>query len=80
MNKIIFQIGILAFFVSAVIFGVQEFSLFDTIVRAFVVFMAVELIGTAVVLVMAYLQSKHSQDEDKPTKDGKATHTVANNQ
>jgi hypothetical protein len=42
-NKIIFQIGILAFCVTAVILGLQNVSLMETISRSFVVFVGVVL-------------------------------------
>jgi hypothetical protein len=51
MNKIIFQLGLLGFFVSCVLFGLQGFSLFDAIGRAFLVFIAV-IFGGAILLAM----------------------------
>lgn len=51
MKGIIFEIGLLAFFVSAVAFGSQGNSLFDTISRAFIVFICVELIATAALAI-----------------------------
>ena len=41
MNKIIFEIGLLAFCVSFVIFGTQGNDLLETVSRAFIVFMVV---------------------------------------
>lgn len=51
MKSIIFEIGLLAFFVSAVAFGSQGSSLFETISRAFIVFVCVELTATAALAI-----------------------------
>ena len=52
MTKVMFQIGLLAFFVSAVIFGTQGAPVMDAIARAFIVFISV-VAGQVVVLVVA---------------------------
>lgn len=52
MTRVMFQIGLLAFFVSAVIFGTQGLALMDMIARAFIVFVAV-VGGQLVVLMVA---------------------------
>jgi hypothetical protein len=52
MTKVMFQIGLLAFFVSAVVFGTQGFSVMDMVARAFIVFIAV-VAGQVIVLVVA---------------------------
>jgi len=41
MNKIIFQIGMLAFCVAAVVFGTQGLTLMETVARSFIVFIIV---------------------------------------
>ncbi len=79
MNKLLFQIGIFVFFVSVVIFGVQEFSLFDTIARAFIVFITIELIGTAVAIYIAYLNEKNKKEEAQQHTETPA-HSAANNE
>jgi hypothetical protein len=43
MNKVIFQIGLLAFFVSTVVFGTEGHPLLGILSRAFVVFIGVIL-------------------------------------
>ena len=48
MKTIVFELGLLAFFVSAVVFGAQGASLFDMIARAFIVFIGIELAATTV--------------------------------
>lgn len=52
MTKVMFQIGLLAFFVAAVIFGTQGMPVMDAIARAFIVFIAV-VAGQVAVLVVA---------------------------
>jgi hypothetical protein len=52
MTKVMFQIGLLAFFVSVVIFGTQGLALMDMIARSFIVFIAV-VAGQVIVLVVA---------------------------
>jgi hypothetical protein len=52
MTKVMFQIGLLAFFVSAVVFGMQGLPVMDAIARAFIVFIAV-VAGQLAVLVVA---------------------------
>ena len=52
MTKVMFQIGLLAFFVSAVIFGSQGMPVMAAIARAFIVFIAV-VAGQIIVLVVA---------------------------
>lgn len=53
MKGIIFEIGLLAFFVSAVAFASQGSSLFETISRAFLVFVGVELTAAAAFAIAA---------------------------
>lgn len=64
MNKIIFQIGLLAFFASSVIFGSQGLNLLDTISRAFIVFIATILASTVVIVVSSMLPTKKNTDEE----------------
>jgi len=52
MKTIVFEMGLLGFFVSAVIFGAQGVGLFDLIARAFIVFIGIELAGTAVLAMI----------------------------
>ncbi|HUI64814.1 MAG TPA: hypothetical protein VL126_08225 [Bacteroidota bacterium] len=58
MNKIIFQLGLLAFCVSAVFFGTQEMTLMETIARAFIVFIAVVCVIAGSLLVSSMIVSK----------------------
>ncbi len=52
MTKVVIQVGALAFFVSAVLFGTQGLPLFDIIARGFIVFIAV-VTGQIVILMVA---------------------------
>lgn len=79
MNKLVFQIGILAFFISAVIFGVQEFSLFDTLARAFLVFITVVIFGIMVMILVSYLHEKGDETKHPETEE-KTAHSMANNE
>jgi hypothetical protein len=58
MAKLIFQVGLLAFFTSAVVFGLQDYALFDVILRAFIVCVGVILISTVMVFVFAWAGDK----------------------
>ncbi len=53
MKTVVFELGLLAFFVSAVVFGSQGASLFDVIARAFIVFIGVELAATTVLAMLS---------------------------
>ncbi|MCX7984354.1 MAG: hypothetical protein N3A63_05580 [Bacteroidetes bacterium] len=79
MNKLIFQIGILAFFISIVIFGVQQFSLFDTLARAFIVFITVVLFGILLVVFVTYIHEKNETTKQSESHNT-AAHSVANNE
>jgi hypothetical protein len=52
MNKIVFQIGILGFCVSAVVFGGSGGSVLDIVSRSFIVFVGI-VIAAAVTLFVA---------------------------
>ncbi|HTY09865.1 MAG TPA: hypothetical protein VMF88_02225 [Bacteroidota bacterium] len=52
MKTIVFELGLLAFFVSAVIFGAEGSNLFDMISRAFIVFIGVELAATTILAMI----------------------------
>ncbi len=65
MNKIIFQIGLLAFCVSSVIFGMQGNNLLETITRAFIVFMVI-VCALALILFLASLIGT----KERPAKSG----------
>ena len=51
MTKVMFQVGLLGFFVSVLYFGTQGIPLMDMVVRSFIVFIAIVL-GQAVIFVV----------------------------
>ncbi|HCV43052.1 MAG TPA: hypothetical protein DGH68_06175 [Bacteroidetes bacterium] len=57
-NKIIFQIGVLAFCVTAVFFGVQNLPLIETVSRSFIVFVGVVLTVAFALVAGSVLTSK----------------------
>ncbi len=67
MNKIIFQIGLLAFCVCVVLFGTQMSSLLDAIVRSFLVFIGVILLALMVVGVSALFSSHERTAQEDET-------------
>ncbi|MBP1655881.1 MAG: hypothetical protein H6Q31_482 [Bacteroidetes bacterium] len=58
MTKVVFQVGVLAFCVSAVLFGTQDLPLFAIVARAFIVFIAV--VFAQVILLMVATNMKHA--------------------
>ncbi len=72
MNKIIFQIGLLAFCVSAVVYAIQEMSFLDVLARSFIIFMVTigALIGIVFVTTTFTARDKELEDVNtnpKPT-------------
>ena len=76
MNKIIFQIGMLGFCVSAVLFGTQGMSLMETVARAFIVFIVV-VCAIAVVLLMSSLIVSKEKAAEEGGAPGAAQHDAA---
>ena len=64
MNKIIFQIGMLGFCVSAVLFGTQGMSLMETVARAFTVFIVVVCAIAVALLMSSLIVSKDRHTEE----------------
>lgn len=58
MNKIIFQLGLLAFFVSIVFFASQNHPMLDTIARSFIIFVGVVFFVAMVVAVSVLFTNK----------------------
>jgi hypothetical protein len=67
MNKIIFQLGLLAFCVCVVLFGNQMNSLLDVIVRSFLVFVGVVLFALLAVGASALLSSHEERSQRNET-------------
>jgi hypothetical protein len=68
MNKIIFQIGILGFCVSAVVFGGNGGSVLDIVSRSFIVFIGIILAATAIVLVGGTMIGKNKSQPESDTQ------------
>jgi hypothetical protein len=51
MTKVMFQVGLLSFFVSAIVFGTHGMPLMDMVLRSFIVFIAVVMMQ-AIIFVM----------------------------
>jgi predicted membrane channel-forming protein YqfA (hemolysin III family) len=67
MNKIIYQIGLLAFFVCVVLFGSQMSSLLDAIVRSFLVFVGVVFFALMLVGASALFSSNNQRSQRSET-------------
>jgi hypothetical protein len=66
MNRIIVEIGLLAFCVAAVVFGVQGMDLMETVARSFMVFMIVVCSIAMVMLVASMLRAKTPEVQSSP--------------
>ena len=64
-NKIIFQIGVLAFCVSAVFLGIQNLSLMETVSRSFIVFIGVVLTVALVLFAGSMFATKDAARPDQ---------------
>ena len=67
-NKIIFQIGVLAFCVSAVFLGIQNLSLMETISRSFIVFVGAVLTVALVLLAGSMFATKGVAQRERPVE------------
>lgn len=56
MTKVMFQVGLLAFFISAILFGTQGMPLMDMILRAFIVFVATVLVQAVIFVMVASMK------------------------
>ncbi|MEI7907531.1 MAG: hypothetical protein WCI84_09285 [Bacteroidota bacterium] len=70
MNKIIFQVGLLAFCVSAVVYAIQEMSFLDVLARSFIIFLVTigALIGIVFVTSMFTAKDKELDEANSNTK------------
>jgi hypothetical protein len=65
-NKIIFQIGVLAFCVTAVFLGIQNLSLMETVSRSFIVFVGVILTVALALVAGSMFITKPIVQADQP--------------
>lgn len=70
MNKIIFQIGLLAFCISTVVFSVFGAPLLEVIAKAFIVFIAA-IVGMIAVLFATAAFSDKEKELENAEKTGK---------
>ncbi|MCX6135312.1 MAG: hypothetical protein NTU47_16020 [Ignavibacteriales bacterium] len=78
MNKIIFQIGALAFFVSLVAFSTERYPVLDTVARAFIVFVIVTVALSALLALAVLIASKErSPQKEEPRPVSKPSQTAA---
>jgi len=57
MTKVMFQVGLLGFFVAIVFFGTQGMPLMDMVLRSFIIFIAVVLGQTAIFVMVASMKT-----------------------
>lgn len=67
-NKIIFQIGVLAFCVTAVFLGIQDLSLMETISRSFIVFVGAVLTVALVLMAGSMFAAKDETQHEQPSE------------
>lgn len=68
MNKLIFQIGVLGFCVSAVIFGADGGSLLEIVSRSFLVFVGIVLTAVLILVVggtMVENNKRHQEGKER---------------
>lgn len=67
MNKIIFQVGLLSFCISAVVYASLDMPLIDVIARAFIVYITTILISIGIVFATSMLSVKEKEIENTTT-------------
>ena len=73
MNKLVFQIGILGFCITAVVYGGSG-SILDIVSRSFIVFVGIVLAATAVLLVGGTMMEKNRMRDEKKQDQPHAQH------
>jgi len=66
MTKVMFQVGLLGFFVSALYFGTQGMPLMDMVLRSFIVFIAIVLVQAAIFVIIASMKKTKNSAPEKP--------------
>jgi hypothetical protein len=72
MKTVVFELGLLSFFVSAVVFGAQGASLFDMISRAFIVFIGIELAATTILAMVSPSPRQREEEVRETLNDGQS--------
>ncbi len=77
MTRVIFQIGLLAFCVAAVIFGLGQTDVLEVVARAFIVFIAVVCAFVLVLLVAASFRQPQDQQPQEAAPQAARSKTAA---
>mgnify|MGYP001175411043 FL=1 len=78
MNKIILQIGALAFCVSVVAFSTQKYPMLDTVARAFIVFIIVTVALSVLLALSVTIARRERQPREEELRPSiKPSQTVA---
>jgi hypothetical protein len=80
MSKALLQLGFLSFFVAVVVFELQGFTLFDTIGRAFIVFMSFIVMSMLVLAFASWISTTHKEISSISGAETPAHSTAANKQ
>lgn len=73
MTKVMFQVGVLGFFVSALYFGIQGMPLMAMVLRSFIVFIAIVLVQVVIFVIIASMKkTKHGTPERRRTEQRQA--------
>jgi hypothetical protein len=67
MTKVMFQVGLLGFFVSALYFGTQGMPLMDRVLRSFIVFIAIVLAQAVIFVIIASMKKSKNSASPKPS-------------
>ena len=67
MNKVIFQVGLLAFCVATVVFGAQQLSLIELVSRSFIVFIGVVVCAALILATSMLFVDKEKEHSTQST-------------
>jgi|GEM_PF-3134849 len=73
MNKIIFQLALLGFFISMVLFGITSMPLLEVMVKSFMVCISIILGGIAILTILRF--SKPPDENNKSPETGESLET-----
>jgi|APIni6443716594_1056825.scaffolds.fasta_scaffold242832_2 hypothetical protein len=69
MNKVIFQLGLLGFFVSGVFYSIQGTDLLSTVARAFIIFIGVIVLAALFFIAGSFFNTPKQTENDQPGHD-----------
>lgn len=73
MNKIIFQLALLGFFISMVLFGITSMPFLEVMVQSFVVCISIILGGIAILAILRFTKPPDTKIESTKTDEGHET-------